>query len=205
MGAISATEGVWREPLISPEGWEMIERFEGWRSQGYVPRAADGSALGQSGVTIGAGVDLGHWSVEQLTRRGVPAGLIDKLRPYLGLRGAAAIAAAPGLRLSIREIDQLSRPIRRAILESLVDRYDKAAAPHGLEWRKIPVEARSVIASVAFQYGPALSRRDRAPRFWSQITRGDWQGAYRNLLNFGDEYPTRRRQEAAVLRTVLKP
>jgi hypothetical protein len=49
---------------------------------------------------------------------------------------------------------------------------------------------------VAFQYGDLAKK---TPNFWKQVTSGDWGAAKRNLLDFQDKYPTRRKKEAALL------
>jgi hypothetical protein len=71
---------------------------------------------------------------------------------------------------------------------------------NGLTFDALPSECQTVIVSVAFQYGD-LARR--APNFWRQISEQRWADAVANLMDFGDRYPTRRRREAAVLRSVL--
>jgi hypothetical protein len=70
-----------------------------------------------------------------------------------------------------------------------------------VSFEDLPDGVQTVIASVAFQYG---SLQKRTPNFWRQITSGDWQGAYRNLQNFGDDYGTRRKKEAVLLKQSLE-
>jgi GH24 family phage-related lysozyme (muramidase) len=53
---------------------------------------------------------------------------------------------------------------------------------------------------VAFQYGDLASR---TPNFWRQVVAHDWSAACANLANFGDRYPTRRKQEAQLLGSLL--
>lgn len=181
----------------------FIRRLEGFRRDGYVP-SANGRPLGQSGVTVGAGVDLGHWTAEQLRRRGTPEHVIDAVAPYLGLRGAAAVAALAQrpLRLSYEDAAALTGQIGEQILHAVASRYDRAAKATGsLRWSVLPEPCRTVVASVAYQYGPALSAR--TPNFWRQVTAGQWGAAVANLEAFGDAYPTRRNAEAAHLRVVL--
>lgn len=182
---------------------EFIQRLEGFRVEGYVPMSG-GVPLGQSGVTIGSGVDLGHWTAEQLLRRGTPRDVVDRLRPYFGLRGYAAVQALreQPLRLATQDAAVLSTRISADIIAAVATRYDTAAKRAGsLRWSALPEPCRTVVASVAYQYGPALSVR--TPNFWRQVTSGQWGAATANLENFGDAYATRRRTEAAHLRVVL--
>lgn len=181
---------------------DFIRKLEGFKVTGYVPMTADGQEpLGRSGVTIGSGVDLGAWSEAKLLAIGIPASVVARLEPYLGLTGWPAIHAlqqAP-LVLTAEEAKTLSDTITDLIVDELAGRYDKAAKD--LKFDDLPLATRTVIASVAFQYGTNLARR--TPEFWKQVTTGDWDGAYENLCRFGDSYVTRRGKEAALLKTAM--
>ncbi len=61
----------------------FIREREGFTTDGIVPKE-NGKVLGQSGVTVGNGVDLGSKTVQQLKELGVAQDIIDKLTPYLG-------------------------------------------------------------------------------------------------------------------------
>ncbi len=52
-----------------------------------------------------------------------------------------------------------------------------------------------MLADIYHQYGNQLYDTN----FWKQVTDGDWQGVYKNLMNFGDKYRTRRQLEAGLL------
>lgn len=184
----------------------FIEALEGFKTVAYVPRDRRKVPLGKSGATIGAGVDLGQWSEAQLVRRLGPDPMIALLRPYLGLRGwdaVRALEAAP-LTLTERQARALTKSIRRDLEEALVSMYDKAAKRlGGLRWAVLPGSCQTVVMSVAYQYGPMLVRE--TPNFWAQVTAGRWADAHKNLLDFKDDYPTRRRKEAEHLAPVLVP
>lgn len=185
--------------------WEFIEAQEGFETAGYVPMAG-GTPLGRSGVTIGAGVDLGQWSEAQLRRRRVPQNIIDQVKPYLGVRGwlAVQLLEQKPLMLTEAEARRLTQTIRSDIIDVVVARYNAGARRKGsLRWEVLPDRCQTVVASVAFQYGAFLSKA--TPNFRRQITTGLWRDAYDNLMDFGDDYRTRRRKEAAYLKPVLVP
>ncbi|WP_259271153.1 pesticin C-terminus-like muramidase, partial [Klebsiella pneumoniae] len=69
------------------------------------------------------------------------------------------------------------------------------------KFSSLPLNTRTAIVSVAYQYGTNLA--SATPNFWSQVTNGQWQEAINNLNNFGDAYPTRRRSEAALIQSDL--
>lgn len=184
--------------------WGFIEKLEGTTTRGYVPRDAKGEPLDQSGVTIGGGVDLGQWTVSQLFRRGVPFHVVEQLAPYVGLRRQDAVDKldARPLVLTNKDAGALTVTIRIQIMEAVSSRFDGEARRKGrLLWEFLPPECQTVVASVSFQYGPALYRA--TPNFWRQVTDWDWGGAYLNLLNFGDKYPTRRRKEASLIAPLI--
>ncbi|WP_193183290.1 pesticin C-terminus-like muramidase [Nisaea sediminum] len=178
------------------------EREGGLRTVGYVPHA-DGS---DSGVTIGAGVDLGQRSVEELERWGCSAALISALRPYLGLKTADAQHALDERGLILVEADArtLSIAARRWVTETLARNYERHT---GALFEDLPAAAQTVIASVAYQYGPNLylpANKGGAPKFWAAACRQDWPGLEEELRDFGDKYKTRRIIEADYLRDNLK-
>lgn len=72
-------------------------------------------------------------------------------------------------------------------MNDLVVKYDSAVGAG--EFYKLPTEAQTVIASVAFQYGNLATS---APKFWAEATSKDWSGAISELRDFGDVYNTRR-------------
>lgn len=181
--------------------WDWIEEREGGMvTKGYVPIDSSGHAIGQSGVTIGAGVDLGQWSESEIVGWGASPALIARLRPYLGLRQGRAIAALDQKALHIGADDAtlLSRGSRKRIVADLSSRYEMDA---GVAFGSLPAGARTAIASVAFQYGSRLDQR--CPRFWRAVTNRRWEAAVAELRAFGDAYPTRRKLEAGILEAAV--
>ncbi|GAD61423.1 pesticin C-terminus-like muramidase [Aquipseudomonas alcaligenes] len=174
----------------------FIARLEGGpATRGYVPDAANS----RSGVTIAIGFDLGQRHLQDLQSLGLDAGLVQRLSPYLGLTGqqAAARLAQQPLTVSAAEAEAIDEAFKRPFIERLAAAYTKAS---GGDFGALPTAAQTVIASVAFQYGDLASR---TPNFWKQVVAHDWAAACANLQNFGDRYATRRRQEAALLGTLL--
>jgi GH24 family phage-related lysozyme (muramidase) len=170
----------------------FIERHEGGiLTQGYVPPS------GHSGVTIGAGVDLGQHTAAELAAWGVPQSLINVLQPYLGLSGATAsnyLAGHP-LTISLADATTLSHLAENDFTADVASNYNSAS---GGNFYDLPQGAQTAVVDLAYQYGTNLA--GATPNFWSQITTGDWNAAIQNLDNFGDDYDTRRGDEADLLR-----
>jgi len=172
----------------------FIGRQEGFRLDGYIPDL--GASM--SGVTVGAGVDIGQMSVADIQSLDLPNELKQKLIPYAGLTGQNALYLLSNrpLYLTENEAYALDRAVTQNIVGRVAARYDSAAL--GRSFAELPLEARTAISDVAYQYGANLAQR--APAFWSDVTEGRWDSATQKLRAFGDRYPTRRNAEADLLK-----
>lgn len=172
-----------------------------------VPFAAQGppdrfTAMGVSGVTIATGVDLGQSGADELARAGVPVGIVNMLRPYLGLKRDAALQKLHALPLCVAP--EVAEALDGAVLSlhasRIAARYrrDNPKTP----FEDLPAEAQAVIFSLLYQRGSGAA--DKAPRTWDAFLRGDWQDASRRLRNpdLWDAHKNRRRLEGEHLRRI---
>lgn len=165
--------------------WDFIAQQEGKRKlKGYVPNA-QGS---KSGVTIATGFDLGARNANDLA--GLPKAIIDKLSPFLGIKGANASEQAKNLTVTDQEAKTIDEFSHKEAETNLKNRWQAAT---GQSFDSLPKHKATVIASVAFQYG---NLETETPNFWRQVTSDDWNAAEANLRNFGDDYKSRRNREA---------
>jgi len=194
--------------------WDFINREEGgqWLT-GYVPEDKHGRAVGKSGVTIATGYDLGSKDAAEIRKLGIlppeaERALIEKLTPYFGLTGQPALdflraeerkRGKPALEITPAEARSIDLGTRKTAYREIRDRYN-AAAKEGLRFEALENEARTVLVSVAFQYG---NLKTRTPTFWGHMTRGDWPAAIRELETFHDAHTPRRGREADLLRKML--
>ena len=186
--------------------WAFIGRLEGKAiTTGYVPQnASTGQALGQSGVTIATGFDIGQHDEAYLARVfGEGTDLYDLLSPHAGLKRSAAIDHLAKNPLTVTDVQAaaIDKAVKTDKATQIARAYDAAVMGTGdrrlKPFRQLPREAQTVIMSVAFQYGN-LARA--TPTFWRHVVAQDWPATYRELSNFGDQYGSRRRQEAQYLR-----
>jgi hypothetical protein len=176
--------------------WAFISSLEGHRLAGYVPDEEDSV----SGVTVADGVDLGQLPHSALAT--LPSDVRALVEPYVGLRrqdAANALKARP-LILSELQAAALDTAVRAPFVRALAFHFDEVVGPNDAGFGTIPDACQTVIASVAWQYGTPWAR---CPRFWEAATRGDWEGVYDELMNFGDAYEARRRTEAQYLKSRL--
>jgi len=168
-----------------------ISSYEGNKLKGYVPDP-EGS---NSGVTIGSGLDLGNRNINDL--KGLPENIITKLKPFLGLKGSEAVTKAGQLNITKEEAKIINTFAHKQSLTKLKKKWNKDSK---IKFNKLNKEQATVLASVAFQYGDL---KTKTPNFYKLALEGDWQGVYEELMDFKDNYPTRRKKEAAYLKKYL--
>jgi molecular chaperone DnaK (HSP70) len=170
----------------------ILKAFEGWSLDGYVP-APDGGPI-ESGVTIANGFDIGQRSVNQINDA-FGARLADKLAPYAGISGKAAVSLIKSkpLRLSEAECEIIREYANSESDALLLADWERSTST---PFDSLTDEQQMVLTSLAYQYGDLPSR---CPMAWKQATTGDWEALLRNLWNFKDAFESRRRQEYAVL------
>ena len=162
----------------------FVTCHEGTSQCGYVPiDSGTGQVAGSSGVTIGAGVDLGSRTRSSLSSAGITSTtLLNKLDPYFGLTQSAAactILERP-LIVTSSEASSLTAAVRNGIVADVEQRYNQDRSTNALPFRSIPRGIRTAIADVWFQFGP----QDAYPNFWRYVTRNEWESAVRELRNF---------------------
>ena len=169
--------------------FDFIGQQEGVKSSMYVPKK-NGQVLGDSGPTIGIGLDLGQRNVSDL--KGLSPELIEKLSPYTGMKGSEADSFVENnpLTLTSDELTEVNAWTKKTETDKLLKRW---AEDSDIAWSDLTPQQATVVASVSYQYGTG------APKFWSHVTSGDWDAAESELRDFGDEYKSRRLREAKYL------
>lgn len=201
-------------PLPSPArpgdevDWGFIADREGGQlTDGYVPSTnAQPGPDPSSGVTVATGFDVGQRSASDIDNLPIDQALKNKLKPYAGLEGQAAanaLAQQP-LQLTRAEANQLDQVVKGAILDQVIANYDRDLSPGATPFLGLPPEAQTVIASVAFNYGPGLDRV--TPAFWKHVTEQNWFDALGELRNFGNPaLQARRDLEGDLLEQIINP
>lgn len=168
--------------------------------------AADcGEPVGQSGVTIGAGLDLGQQSEADLRRMGIEKELITLFLPYLGKKRFSAMQALASAPLSITEAqcDAVNRAVHGDYIRRAADLYDRSTESRSFSEQ--PREAQAVIVSLFYQLGrPQPSKGHTGyPVLYGHLCRGYWQAAVHELQTGFRNYVYRRRQESELLMEIV--
>lgn len=172
---------------FSNVNFDFIKEREGFELQGYVPDVENS----KSGVTIASGFDLGSKNKNDLI--GLPVEIVEILEPYLGLRGKDADKISKKLEITEEQANIINEFAKRKSLTKLKKDWKEAT---GESFDNLSEEQATVVASVAFQYGDLETQ---TPNFWKYVTSNEWKNAYRELMNFGDRYSPRRKEEAKLL------
>ena len=175
----------------------FLKKVEGFETNAYVPiDKQTKKALDKSGVTIASGIDLGQWSEKELENLKVPQPILNKLKPYLGKTKDSAIKFLANNPLSLPEAEavELNNIFKTHFAEKIASRFNKDS---NIKFEDLPSEVQTPLISVGFQYGNKMFKHN----FWKQVTSGKWKDAYNNLMNYGDDYSTRRKKEAALLKS----
>ncbi len=108
--------------------YDFISVLEGGQFfEGYVP--AENQS--KSGVTIATGFDLGERDEKDLKRLGFTPALINKLKPYLGMKSTDAVSFVRKKPLLINkaEADAIDKAVKNSITALLVRKYNAAIKP----------------------------------------------------------------------------
>jgi hypothetical protein len=160
---------------------KFLNCHEGFTLCGYVPiDPKSGEVLGQSGVTVGAGVDFGSKSRASFTS--LSSTLVDKLEPYFGLKRnlAACAAIERSLSLTLAEANTLTDAVTNDVVPEVSKTYDSDKDENALAFASVPRGIRTAIVSVWYQFGYPSAY----PKFWGFVKKNDWDNAIKELRNF---------------------
>lgn len=183
---------------------DFLEKWETRQLEGYIPcnpknyrrGPVEGhTPIGASGVTIGTGLDLGQQSRTDLIRMGVPDGLLDKFRPYLGKRTLNALYAlqASPLRITDDECEALDAAVHGEYIRRAERKFNDSSS---LSFSAIPCQAQAAIVSMVYHLG---SPKAKLPSVWRLLCAGNWKTASSALLADKSRYRLRRIDEGKLL------
>lgn len=154
--------------------------------------------IGVSGVTIATGCDLGQTDTDTLHAYGLPSGIINQLRPYIGLRKSDALRKLADMPLVIAQDTAalLDECVHAGYLQRYVEpAYNRASS---VKFADLPKQAQAVVFSVCFQKGCGGVRRDWK-NTWGYLTTQNWCAASKELRTGFTQYKLRRRIEGDLL------
>ena len=174
---------------------DFIKDLEGYKTDAYVPQDKAGKALDKSGVTIGAGIDFG--SKDEKYLKGVSKETVEKVKPYLGLKGKDAqekIKTAP-LTLEEEELKTLQDHVYDKTEAPIIKRYNKDSK---VPFENLTQEQQTHVLSPLFQYGPYAMNKKGVKPWWNAVTNQNWKKSGEELKSWDKKYKSRRTSEAEV-------
>ncbi|AZD86897.1 hypothetical protein C4K14_4075 [Pseudomonas chlororaphis subsp. aureofaciens] len=184
---------------------------------GYVPKHQDGTVIGQSGVTVSTGVDLGQQN-EAGTRAVLNnyvathgnsgnvdvVALLVKLSPYFTLKKELAVNKLNTIPLTISD-DQATLLAEafefdfRSRTASMFDRNNKLK----MKYLQLPSQAQTVMLDFSYQYYINDNTGPVRRAFWGYLYEGKWKDLSDWLQSNPDPYTSRRRREGALLKEAI--
>ena len=131
---------------------------------------------------------------ESLIKMGLSTQLVEKLLPYINMSGSNAkeyLKENP-LELSAEEQTLINSRSKASYTADIINQYESKT---GFVFADLSAKQQTVIASIGYQYG----NFDRTPKFLKHLKNNDWNGVSNELLNFKDDFPTRRQTEERYL------
>ncbi|MFI3270833.1 MAG: pesticin C-terminus-like muramidase [Pseudomonadota bacterium] len=151
--------------------------------------------IGASGVTIATGLDLGQQSERELVKYGLPASLVTKFKPYIGLKKADAVEALATLPLCISdaECDEVNACVHSAYIARAQNLYERQSVA---KFDDLPCEAQVVVVSLVYSLG---SPKKFFPKAWGGLCTQDWYTAGNELCDANGFASARRHDEGVML------
>jgi hypothetical protein len=176
--AIKASEEeAFNKEADSYNTWLGLPENEGREYKGYVPVSKDKEEESKSGVSFGAGYDLGTKSEKNLREIGLSEDTIKKMKPYLGLKGKDAVdynKSTPLDFLTKEEVDLVDSYTMRKTLK-------RSKKIFGDRWKEMGEGHRKVAMAALHQYGTIPKNALR------QLKEGDDKGLLSNLADWKDK------------------
>eukprot|EP01084_Bolivina_argentea_P269848 458732_1 len=175
---------------------------------GYVPLKSTGpgcgEVMGNSGVTFGVGIDLGHQSTSTLQSLGVSQTLLAQLTPFIGLTGsnaAEAICNSPLTNLDYNEVYDLSIAMMNKYAHEMETWYNAQKHTNTKSFDELPKGIRTVLTSIHFRWGAT----SQYPVFWNYILSNNFEEAIAELRAWysGGQTDRRLSEEANIMAASL--
>lgn len=161
----------------------FLIKVEGNKATTYVPMK-DGKPIQQSGVTIGAGVDLGAQTEKGLRDMGVKASTIAALKPFFGKKKDEAVEALDTngpVTLDDKDLEDLNTKILNKHKKDVKNWYNKNNTV-GNEWDDLTDRQQTVALSVEYNHGKGSLTSHKF--FKDYIVAGRWDKAAEELRNY---------------------
>jgi len=178
---------------------QFLIQEEGFKPRTYIPKK-DGKAIGNSGLTFGVGIDIGQMNTKEFLNMGLPTEFQESLLPYVGKKGAEALAVEKELGHYTLPTD-VAMDISRQKISKSTDRMRNKYK----NYDELPYQQQAVGLSLLHNFG------DSSLDFGTMksVMGGDLKSGIARLRN-ADEWKNpelfaRRNREADLLQSLIQP
>lgn len=178
---------------------QFLIQEEGFKPRTYIPKK-DGKAIGNSGLTFGVGIDIGQMNTKEFLNMGLPKEFQESLLPYVGKKGAEALAVEKELGHYTLPTD-VAMNISRQKINKSTDRMRNKYK----NYDELPYQQQAVGLSLLHNFG------DSSLDFGTMksVMGGDLKSGIARLRN-ADEWKNpelfaRRNREADLLQSLIQP
>ena len=177
---------------------QFLIQEEGFKPRTYIPKK-DGKAIGNSGLTFGVGIDIGQMNAKEFLSMGLPTEFQESLLPYVGKKGAEALAVEKELGHYTLPTD-VAMDISRQKISKSTDRMRNKYK----NYDELPYQQQAVGLSLLHNFG------DSSLDFGTMksVMGGDLKSGIARLRN-ADEWKNpelfaRRNREADLLQSLIQ-
>jgi hypothetical protein len=165
---------------------ERLSQFEGrQRLNGYVPNN-HGVVIGNSGVTIATGFDIGQLDQKGLASLQLGSDLTTKLAPYTDIRLSPALAYLNLHPLSVSrdEANDIDYAVQGAHLRAAITSWNMRRPNGQPSFNQLSPQQQTVLLSRTYHQGPNMPNSPVARDFYNAALNGDWTRARTALQNY---------------------
>jgi hypothetical protein len=130
---------------------QFVNDLEGYSNKGYIPKDRDGNIIGNSGVTIGYGFDIGQHNAWEIEKFDIPNRIKTKLLPYVELvkeKAAQKLKNRP-IWLSDSDLVLLDTEVKKKHIKGILRLMDA----YKVIFHKLPSCVQTGLFSVYYNYG----------------------------------------------------
>ncbi|MES2090020.1 MAG: pesticin C-terminus-like muramidase [Pseudomonadota bacterium] len=161
-----------------------------------------GQVVGQSGLTIATGFDVGQLNATDLKRSGIEQGCIDILLPYAFLKKTEAVEALKlakkrdghGPVITKAQADHIDKVVKSDHLRSTRDSWDSLKPHSSPAFEALTAAQQTVLFSRTFHQGKGMPRRPISQTFYKAALSGDWKAAEQALRAYDFSDPGLKRR-----------
>lgn len=186
--------------------FSRVPEFEGTQSlNGYLPMNRDGTVIGNSGITIATGFDIGQHSAQEIKNFHFPKALENKLLPFVSAKIDEAkklLPLAKQILLTKEEADLVDYKAAKSYINKTSQTWNSRKLENTPDFNKLTQAQQTVLYIRTFHQGPGMPDTAVAYNFYHAALKNNWDDAARYLKNYdvkGDWYKDRVAKEAKLL------